>query len=207
MDFAAVRKRSLIKARQLGYVSSDALPLLDGSVSLRSVKEISSRALIVNCIVAAACGFPAARSLEWIVREGLAQNLTAGERTFLQGRNKESKTFAPQVECLWIFAWAFSKVSDLHFARPCSDDLVLLYPNLRNGESSERWNHSLILRPFNEIVQACDLAYCLHWAVIDAGTRAKGSKIAKNALMIIERRRALEWMLNRDRWDAVILDT
>ncbi len=207
MDFTVLRERSLVRAKQLGYPTNPSLPLLDETLMPRPQDEIEMRALSLHCVVAASCGFPAARALEWLLREGLVDSLTPRERDFLQGRDLNNVVFQSQVEALWLFAWVFSKFDDLNFAQPCQDNLVTLYPNLHKAESSEDWRRANRLRGPMQILEVCDLAYCLHWAINQAMLEREKLPGRLNSLVIIERRRALEWILSRDDWDAVPLDT
>jgi hypothetical protein len=98
-------------------------------------------------------------------------------------------------------------VPTLDFGSPCPQDFVLRLPDLKSDKSSEPFRNAAALRPISEIVAACDLAYCLHWAIHDA--QLKGTKVAGKveAYVILERRRALEWLLTDECWEDLTLDT
>jgi hypothetical protein len=66
---------------------------------------------------------------------------------------------------------------------------------------------ALALRPTTEIAAAADLAYCLHWAVRDARLNDRRAPSGLEELEVMERRRALDWLLGNDDWYSVSLDT
>jgi len=207
MNFADLRNASLSEARRLGYATNPSLPLLDRTLGLRPKDQITLRALALHCVVAASHGFPKGRSLEWLHREHLTDSLAPKERAFLIGGIADAIQFQVQGECLWVFAWVLGRVERLDFAQPAPGYLVTLYPDLKKSESSVQWREDLSLRSQAEVIAACDLAYCLHWAInqsrIDARKRAGSLK----PYVIVERRRALEWLLGPAEWDDVELDT
>jgi len=207
IDFVALRKRSLAKTSGLGYQTNPTLPFLVEDLTLRPSEEIVARALVLHSVVAASCGYSGSHSLEWLLQEGLIDHLTLRERGFLRGQDKKNLAFQHQSECLWVFAWAFKKIDMLDFSQTNQDYLVTLYPDLPRTESSERWRSTVVLRNRAEIIEACDLAYCLHWAAKQALLDHKSLPWRLSPPAIIERRRALEWMLSDDKWDSIPLDT
>ena len=112
-----------------------------------------------------------------------------------------------QVEGVHAFAWSLKFVASLDFDDFCTDDLVKLIPDLKAGESSASFRARAKLRGPEEIGSACDFAYCLDWAVVNASLGNKELPGPIGAYVITERRRALEWMLADEDWDEVSLDT
>lgn len=212
MDLRAIRDRSLSIARKLGYETNVSLPLLDEDVRLRPAHEIVDRTLALHAVVA--CSYKldsgkldSGKVLKWLAQESLTTSMAPAERAFIEKGEGRASVFQSQVEGLWAFSWALQIIPALDFSRACDDSLVRLLPNLKIGESSTRFRQQASLRPLEEIVSACDLAYCLHWAVNQAlldGIPTPG-KVPAHA--VIERRRALEWLLSDEDWDAVSLDT
>ncbi|EPS1221448.1 DUF4272 domain-containing protein [Burkholderia cenocepacia] len=84
-----------------------------------------------------------------------------------------------------------------------SVQLGKIYPDLRNEESFQWFITGCSLRSRNDLISMLDLAYCLHWCIVDAP--AESSNIHLH--VVAERRRALEWMLSKDDWEAISLDT
>jgi hypothetical protein len=84
---------------------------------------------------------------------------------------------------------------------------VLRLPDLKGNASSADFQSNAKLRPDEEIAAACDLAYCIHWAVRQS--HLKGVKMSGKVqpYVVVERRRALEWLLTDASWEEVALDT
>jgi hypothetical protein len=207
MRLEEIRRTSLTEAKRLGYATNPALPLLDANLALRSQDDIVSRALALHCVVASSYGFPSHRSLEWLRQEKLLDALSAEENAFLNGSARQATQFQIQGECLWIFAWSLRKVEYLDFARPAGDSLVGLYPDLKKSESSAQWQTAISLRSVDEVVAACDLAYCLHWAINQSRLDPRTEVRSVKPYVIVERRRALEWLLVREQWSDIEFDT
>ena len=111
-----------------------------------------------------------------------------------------------QIEGMWALCWCLGIVPELDFSKPCSNDFVKLLPDLKRNEPGDEFRKKAVLRDPREVVAQCDLAYCLHWGVIHAELSGKRQRAIKS-YMIIERRRALEWMVSDDPWDELSLDT
>jgi len=208
MDLKQIRKASIRTAHQLGIQIIPTLPLLSESLGLRSVPEIASRILTLNVVVATAYGFDRNKAIEWLNREGLVDNLTGDESPFiLRGANTNDGRFRVEVEGLWTLAWTVGIVDKFSFVELCGDSLVRVLPNLSAKETGQSLRDKVRLRPLEQIVAACDLAYCLHWAI--RHSELVGTEPPKRIVpyVVIERRRALEWLLGDEEWDEVALDT
>jgi hypothetical protein len=81
-----------------------------------------------------------------------------------------------------------------------------MLPDLKKLESTTRFRDRARMRSWQDIFSFCDLAYCLHWAIQEASRTNRGVTNIQ-AYVIIERRRALEWVLYGEDWDSVSLDT
>jgi hypothetical protein len=108
---------------------------------------------------------------------------------------------------MWALTWAIGIVSELNFAKDCDNHFVLLLPNLKQNQSSSEFRNRINPRPIEQVVAACDLAYCLHWAIRELELHGKPSPDGFKAYRIIERRRALDWFLSKKQWDEIPLDT
>lgn len=74
-------------------------------------------------------------------------------------------------------------------------------------DSAKLWSQGLSLRSESEIIAAGDLSYRIHWAVINSQIHHKNPPGLVPAYVVVERRRALEWILQENDWDDVVLDT
>ncbi len=205
MDMVSIRQSSWDIAAKLGFPKNDALPLLDNLKISRSKDEVVNRIFGMLCVAASAYGFDRKKAFEWLEREGGIEALTQAEREFLNGAQMNAAPFMEQIEGMWALCWCLRIVPELDFSKPCSGDFVKLLPDLKKDETGAAFKGKASLRDFQEVVTKCDLAYCLHWGVVHVET-GKLKKAIKT-YVIMERRRALEWMLSDELWDEVPLDT
>ncbi len=107
---------------------------------------------------------------------------------------------------MWALAWAVRRVGALDFWRPCDDNFVHKLPNLKVQEPRRSFEARASIRPVEEVAEALDLAYCLHWVVVDATLGRRSLPSQNRPAGLLGRRYALEWMLGQDDWDEISLD-
>ena len=87
-------------------------------------------------------------------------------------------------------------------------NLSAVFPDLKQNEPGKAFRDRAELRAESTIIEQCDLAYSIHWAIVD--TELKKTQLPAQAVepyVVIERRRALEWMLTDECWEDISLDT
>lgn len=203
------RELSLAEAKSLGYPINPNLPMLDNVEQCRSTLDITDRLLCLYAVVASSYGFPKERALLWLQREGVVGALSRKEHEYLFRKNEENQDMIIQwqVEALWALAWCIGCHQNLDFGDSCSDSFIQILPDIAKDTPTKEFRRGLRLRKVSEIVQKTDLAYCLHWAIREAelkGLKTPG-KVPSN--VVVERRRALEWVIGQDGWDELQLDT
>ncbi len=206
MDLKRIRDESVEAARQLG-VQLTVLPLLDAGLEMRSASETTSRILAMNAVAATAYGFDKAKAIAWLNQEALTNSLSEQERRFIFESVGLPDRFKVQVEGMWALAWAMGIANELNFAKDCDNRFVMMLPNLKQSQSSADFRKKANPRPLEQVVAACDLAYCLHWAIRQSELVDKRSPGNLKPYVVVERRRALEWLLSKEAWDDVPLDT
>lgn len=202
-----VRRASLIVVDQLGHRVNEDLPLLDAGDSMRDAESIIDRLFCMHCCAACAYSFDRRKALEWLERESDSMWLTPAEQAFLSTGAGDERLFRTQIEAMWALTWCLQIVAELQFDRACSDRFVHLLPDLKSEQPTDRFRTQVNLRPRDEVFQALDLAYCLHWSVRESRLTGKPIKHSVPPHVIEERRRALEWVLSTDNWDEISLDT
>jgi hypothetical protein len=207
MDPKTTRDGSIKAATLLGVHVPPTLPLLESGLEMRNRDEVASRILAMHVAAAVAYGFDRRRAISWLDRESASDSLSGPERNFLFNAAADPNRFRLQIEGMWALAWAMSIVNELDFGKDCDSNFVLLLPNLKDGESGAAFRNRMKSRPVDDVISACDLAYCLHWAIRES--ELTGRQLAGNlkGYVIIERRRALEWLLHKGAWEGVSLDT
>jgi hypothetical protein len=141
MDLEKIRKRSVAKAEKLGYQTNPHLPLLDEDLSLRPENEIIERSLALFAVVATSYGFDKKSAISWLEREGVYGRLAASEKGFLLNDDGDCSFIQKQVEGLNAFSWSLGITKTLEFDQVCSNDLITLFPDLKQGDMEKlQWS-------------------------------------------------------------------
>jgi len=208
MTPTTIRQSSWKVVRRLGLEDNPALPLLDDVPIARTVTEVVGRCLIMSASAHCFYGFDRARALAWLKRERCVRWLTAGDREFFRGDDSNKAQMFWQIEGVWVLSWSVGAMPELDLtARHAPDNLVRALPDLPKDESAAEFRKRAKLRPAEEVLAKCDLAYCLHWALREASLTGKQAKRAPAYDAVYERRKALEWLLCDEPWDDVPMDT
>jgi hypothetical protein len=207
MDLSELRRISILRAQAMGTSVPVHLPLLDEPRPSMDQEAAISRLLAMTAIAAAAYGFPESRAVAWTESVGATGSFTKAERRFLDSGAGSKRPFQEQIEGMWALAWALNIVPDLQPAEPCSANFVRLLPDLKAGESADKLRGQAHLRPIDELMEAADLSYLLHWGLREAALRGMPSAPDIDEYVVAERRRALEWLLYGGAWEEVSLDT
>jgi hypothetical protein len=208
LDTRQIRKENEQQVRRMGYEFNPHLPLIEPPKRFRSVDEICRRTLALFCVVAVANNSRREVAVKWLQGESLFSELTPTEQTFISSSTITDKSaFLAQEESLWALVWVLGFVNVLDFSTYCQPVLASLFPNVRAGETSDSFKHRAALRRSEDIVKAIDLAYCIHWAVRDATVNGRSVVGSVPPYVVVERRRALEWIIGEEDWENVALDT
>jgi len=207
MDPKRIRDQSVKTAKHLGVDISPTVPLLESGLERRSANEAISRLLGMNAVAAAAYGFDKAKTIAWLKQEELTDSLSEHEKRFVFEGVGQPYRFKVQIESMWALAWAMEITNELNFAKDCDNRFVTLLPNLKQSQSSIDFRKNANPRSLEQIFAACDLAYCLHWAIRESELCGKRPPKNLKPYVVVERRRALEWLLSKVAWDEVSLDT
>ena len=204
-----IRSTNLLKAKRLGYPINEDLPLLDATDYHKDLFDIGKRLLTLYAIVSCSYGFPKDRAKDWLRQEDLIDALSHRESVYLDTLSSPAQNIEKQwnVEAIWALAWAVGCHDVMDFGDSCADNFIQMLPDLKRAASTELFLAGLELRPNAELLEKCDLAFCLHWAIRDAEIRGSPVPGHLPAQAVVNRRRAFEWMLNEESWDDVNLDT
>jgi hypothetical protein len=207
MEPSERRARSWKVVRKLGLAYNPHLPLLPDTQICRTASQVVGRLLVM-----AACGFcyykfDRGRALAWLKRERCLRYLTHRERQFLGGDDSHAPQMYWQINGLWVLCWAVGAMPTLDVAGSVPETLVHSIPAIPKDESAGPFRRRAKLRSAGEILDHCDLAYCLHWALRDARLRGRRLPRTPEYEQVYERRRALEWLLCDEDWDEVTMDT
>ena len=214
-DMQRIRARTCEIALRAGYAVNEHLPLLDVEATAHSADAVSRRGTALQMLFARLYGFDRKRLLGWLDANEAKSWLTPDELAYVSRRHIlprfgfRAKSLA-QIEAQWALAWALSLTHDLSHTEVCGDHLAGLFPDFRTDEPFADWSERAKpkLRTIGELLPALDLLYCLHWAIVQSGSERKPAPGSVPAYVVVERRRALEWVLNSNcHWTDVPMDT
>ena len=174
----------------------------------RGAGEVAARGAVLAALAEVGEGAPPGFVLRWTSLHKLDGALTPGERALLSGKGPsplERDGLRWGVEGAWALAWALGRAAALDWegwaGRP-----VPPWPSPRRADRGEA-REAPSLRPPGELLAEADLAFRLHWAVVDAavlGVPFPAERFQPDR--VVERRRALEWVLSPGAaWDRVDL--
>ena len=207
MEINKIRESSLQVAQSIGVLINRALPLVEAPLQLKSCDEIFRRLMCLHVTAACAYGFNRKNAREWLVQEDITATLTNTESAFINDGFGNTEQFKAQIEGMWALFWALGLIPNMNFSESCDVNFVSLLPNLKILQPASLIKAKVKCRSLDEIIEACDLAYCLHWGVQEAKVTGKTLPNGINSFVIMERRKALEWLISSDDWDNVSLDT
>lgn len=203
MTLSSSRRRAWEICESLELPTNSTLPELEATLSLRPSTEIIGRALVLSAVVSCSFGYSTEDALDWLHLHSLWHMLESDEQDFI-ALQEEPKIQQRKVECLYAFAWILGKIPVIDWAGYPPDDLVHVYPDLKELENPERFKSSVKLRTLREVMAELDVAYCLHWGTVQTWLMGEYRRLPG---LIDERRRALEWSLSDLSWNEISLDT
>lgn len=179
------------------------LPNVDISIKIKGVNQIANRIDILHLFYAIYSeGIESKDFFKKIIFENnLKVELTNQEKEILEKEltSQNLIDFSWYKESIYSLLWCLGIVQNLY------DDLdeiniADLYNLISPEKSREKFISSIQVRTNEELIQAIDVFYNLHW----------GSKRIKNNILksvISERRKALEWFCSSENWSEINLDT
>lgn len=212
MNFDVIRHSSVTEARRLGYPQPASLPLASELTAPRGAEEIALRCLSLYAVLFSlfADDVPKPVVRDWMAANGLETNWSSLERRFLGGEQlseDELDRLSDRVESANALCWALGKTAELSPANYVDENLDALFPDIRGGESSDLFMRSICIREVEDLIQATDLYYVLHWGITEESLCKRPRPGNVDAYVIVERRHALEWIMCDLNWDDVSLDT
>ena len=212
MDPSEVKVESERTIQALGGRICDWLPWLDRT-DPRESAEVADRALVLHAMLQIYFGAPNELIHEWIYGNRLEAALSRRDRSVLARKpddltDQEKTNLFWCIEALWAMTWAGQLIKELAIDKPVGNNLASLLPNLRVNEDASRFRKSFALRPFEEIYGMLDLYYRAHWYARDGHLNGYPTE-SFNLDVIMERRRALEWIADQNLpdWEDAPNDT
>ena len=218
MDYLAIRERSVRKLASWKLSDPGVLPLHSDEDFdwIRDAHDVAARCHAIAAALALQQKAPPARIRGALRDNDLVRWLAASELRFLRhlegevdmGRDELHRTTVDiswREEALWALMWALELVDDLPPDQLCGQDPF--YERLAPDMDPARGLADVALRPLAEIVAMLDFYYCLHWHARKAQYHGDVWDYGIAPGVVLERRRALEWLFQDVPWDDVDLAT
>ena len=206
-----IREASRARLADEGVPTRDALPLFGRAVAPRSSGQVADRVVALYALVGLAHDADPGKLIRWLEGARCDKALTGEERGLFQKErvsHDEEKRLSWLQEALYLLMWAGSLVGELRPAQgEC--DLDALLPLIPPEVSVADFRRSVAIRPPSELLVEADYLYQLHWAIRHPEVWHREEEHQKFSRdVVIERRRAIEWSLNRRlAWWDISLDT
>jgi hypothetical protein len=204
-EYRMIRQRSLFMTRRLGYPVDVSLPLQIDRRVLRDKDDVVDRMLALDAVIACASGMPPEVALDWAHEVGVGEALSPSEMHVLSGRPEDvPPALLDRMEALWALGWATSLFRALDFARISGPELAMIFGELDDVRDVRALRKRCRMRRHDEVVSAVDLARCLYRGLEIAEKKRMPVPGKVQPHVVVERRRALEWLLGDEDWDDVL---
>lgn len=213
MSPAAQRKaasEALLRDRQIPI--NPHLPHVEDEIECqaRSTEEVAWRAMALLLVAVKGEGLEQDIVEQILADYRLAPHLSPEEQDFvanLDPSEHQRIQFSWRYEAAWTLLWALGYVAEL--GEPTAICDVPMAVQLMQQRPPEQFIADAKLRSQGEILDATDLIYRTHWAVVDA--RLKGQEAPADLIpgVVMERHHALNWLVGYldQPWDQVSTDT
>ena len=209
-DAIEIRRESGAIIERLGGRRPNNLPFIEW-FEPRSQTDAFQRMLAMCGLQQIGLGRPVEKVKQWATENRLAHAFSQVEKRIIeksdeQITDREKINLSWYIEAIWAFAWAGSLIPDIPIEVGVGNQLDLLFEEME--KSGTGLESAFRLRPQREIYCKLDLYYLAHWYARDG--RLNGYHTGAFDLEIImERRKALEWLSDRSLtdWDEIPLDT
>lgn len=204
------RTEEVLANRSLKAASSLPPVIAESEAVLRSKAAVAERIMALFAVAVRAESLASKSPMtsdEILQRLGLAESaLSPDEHKFLVDRTPTQKDvvkFGWCYECATTLAWATGILDKLPFPSAICDVELIAQKLLKLGNGGLQ--EAAQLRPLSEILDSLDLHQRLHWIVRQAQVDKKSAPAALEPGVILERHRALNWLVQFDNadWDDV----
>ena len=196
------------------------LPLIESEeeAHLRTAEEIAGRAaalmivaLFSECILGEQNTISEAREFVKPIIEtfDVEKYFSAKEKAYLQNENstqQEQIQFVWQYEPLLVMLWALGYEEELLFPDNICN-VGALVRTMREHNNIEGLVKDAKLRTAEELLSEADMIYRLDWACVDTRIHGLPAPAGMDGGVVMERHKALNWLIQDVAWDDVDIST
>ena len=182
----------------------------DDFFTLLPLETVVKRAIALNLISRRADGESAEWFAEKIKQYQLESIISEEENIFNEDDSPEDYIvimFSQRMEACWLLLWALRLIPDL--SRPDNFANAERANEIVDSRSIDQFLIEAKLRSKSEILDALDLHFRYHWAVVDAELYGKKSPTGLKPDVVYQRHYALNWLTQyrEQEWDEITTDT
>ncbi len=212
------------KERSISILISNNIPYFEGLpcietediVKRRTKYDIAKRA--VACLISIQMafehqhGFNKEFILNLIEKFEVEEYLTDKEKAMIYEvsvSNQDIINMTWKYEAYWVLLWSLGIVGELSIPSNICDCEFAINAVAKH-DNFEQFLDTCTLRKLSEILDETDLIYRYNWACVDARIKGKPAPSNLNPSVVLERHRALNWLIgymNSDDFDNMPTDT
>ncbi len=206
-----IKKKNTKLLKKLGINVVEHLPWVEVREH-RSATEVAERCVILSALLQLRFGAPKDYIENYLKENDLIKGLSPEECKLLKIdyddlEEQDHANLNWSIEAIWALAWIGKKHDSLSFNTGVEDTLAKMLPNFEQGERANAFVDSFNLRSEKEVFTELDKFYRAHWFARNNKLNGQSSPLV-DLDIIMERRRALEWVSNNtESWDEISLDT
>jgi Domain of unknown function (DUF4272) len=204
------RSIAILKAENVPFINHLRLIETEADSTRRATDQVATRAMAL-CIVAVKGEGVEQEVIDSLIKEyQLESAFTPKEQEFIfdpDPTQHDRIQFAWRYECYYVMLWALGYISKLE--RPDTICDVPTAVSFLRDNGREGFLKKAELRSQAEILDAADLIYRYHWAVVDARINRRKTPAGLDGGIVMERHHALNWLMGYmdQEWDDLSTDT
>jgi len=206
------KARSEAKLKADRVTVNATLPVIESEseAKIRTRDAVVERAVALMIVAVKGEGLEQDGVLKNQEKLGAATFFSPKEKAFvanLRPTQSEKAQFGWEYECLGVMLWALGLEPELSRPDHIVDAAHVVKAVLDRGTAQLRADAKL--RSPKELLDAADLIYRYDWTCVDARVSRKGAPKGVDCEVVVERHRALNWLIGYQgqEWDDVSTDT
>lgn len=204
-----IRENTVRILTQRGIPYLPQLPLIDElpKEKWKTAQQIARRLIVRYSLTGLSHDAEPKKLLAWLESESLDDEILNDERKYFEKKELSKKDIIRlswNQESLLTLAWCLGLLSEL----PLPDleaDLSSIFPKIPPQIEVSKFATQSKRIDLRRILEEADLYYCYHWAT--RHPEKWTHPVSLNLDVVIERRRALDWVISDKRFNEVTLDT
>lgn len=206
---AIVRENTVrvLTQREIPYLPQ--LPLIDElpEEKWKTAQQIARRLIVLYTLTGLSHDADSKKLLAWLESESLGDEILDDERKYFEKKELSKKDIIRlswNQESLFTLAWCLGLQREL----PLPDreaDLSSIFAKIPPQIAASKFVVQSKRIERRRILQEADLYYCYHWATRHPEKWTHPVSLSLD--VVIERRRALDWVISDERFNEIALDT